>query len=421
MRESNLTNRKRLLFGITICLVGALFYCYEFLLRILPGTLQSELSAAFGHISATTFGQLAALYYFAYSPMQLPVGMLVDRFGPRRLLSVACFCCTIGSYMFMTFSSLWIAGTGRLLVGFGSSFAFVGCLTLMMHWLPRRYFSLSAGLMTTLGMLGLMYGSIQITALSAKLELEQVLILTVIAGAILTALIICIVRDGPGAEHTQKHALKEFLSQVWRVCISKEVWLIGIVGASLYTSLSVFGELWGKSYLEQAHGLSKMEAAKGVSAMFFGWAVGAPLSGYFSDRTGRRTLFLVGGALLSLLCISFVIYGQHLSYTQLMTLLFLYGLFSGTEIIAFVMAKEACGAELSGTVFAVINMIVTLGGVIFQPLVGFLLDLHIDKSTITEAVVYTAADYQRALLVLPTSLVAVILIGFFLKDTCRLK
>ncbi len=139
MRDVILTNRKHLLFGITVCLVGALFYCYEFLLRILPGTLQSELSIAFGHISATTFGQLAALYYFAYSPMQLPVGMLIDRFGPRRLLSFACLCCMLGSYLFMTFSSLWIAGIGRLLVGFGSSFAFVGSLTLMMHWLPRRY------------------------------------------------------------------------------------------------------------------------------------------------------------------------------------------------------------------------------------------------------------------------------------------
>lgn len=421
MRDVILKSRKHLLFGITVCLVGAFFYCYEFLLRILPGTLQGELSVAFGHISATTFGQLAALYYFAYSPMQLPVGMLIDRFGPRSLLSFACLCCTLGSYMFMTFSSLWIAGIGRLLVGFGSSFAFVGGLTLMMHWLPRRYFSLATGLMTTLGMLGLMYGGIKITALAETLALTQVLMLTVIVGAILTLLIFFVVRDGPGAEHTQKHALPQFLSQVWRVLISKEVWVIGLVGASLYTSLSVFGELWGKSYLEQAHHLTKMQAAKGVSAMFLGWAVGAPLGGYFSDKTGRRTLFLVGGAFFALLSISAVLYLSDLSYMTLMVLLFLYGVFSGTEIIVFVMAKENSGAELSGTVFAVINMIVTLGGVIFQPLVGFLLDFYSSKTALAEGIIYTVSDYQRALLVLPLSLIGVMLIGFFLKDACRLK
>ncbi|MDX2346955.1 MAG: MFS transporter [Legionella sp.] len=421
MQDVTLKNNKHLLFGITVCLVGALFYCYEFLLRILPGTLQGELSIAFGHISATTFGQLAALYYFAYSPMQLPVGMLIDRFGPRRLLSFACLCCTLGSYLFMTFSSLWIAGIGRLLVGFGSSFAFVGGLTLMMHWLPRRYFSLATGLMTTLGMLGLMYGGIKITALTATLALTQILMITVIVGAFLTALIFFVVRDGPGAKKTQGHALPEFFSQVWRVLISKEVWLIGLVGAALYTSLSVFGELWGKSYLESAHGLTSMEAAKSVSAMFLGWAVGAPLGGYFSDKTGRRALFLVGGAFFALLCISAVLYLPHLSYFTLIALLFLYGVFSGTEIIAFVMAKESSGAELSGTVFAVINMIVTLGGVIFQPLVGYLLDFNLNKTALTGAVIYTVSDYQRALCVLPLSLIAVMLIGFFLKDSCRLK
>ena len=419
MQNVMLKTRKHFIFGIIVCLIAAFFYCYEFLLRILPGTLQGELSEAFGHISATTFGQLAVLYYFAYSPMQLPVGMLIDRFGPRKLLSLACLCCTVGSYLFMDFSSLYVAGIGRFLVGFGSSFAFVGVLTLLTHWLPKRYFSLATGLMTALGMFGLMYGGVKLTELSSTMTLDQVLMLTVIAGAILTGLIFVIVRDSPERESVSNNSLRCFLSQVWRVLISREVWLIGLVGASLYTSLSVFGELWGKSYLEQAHHLTKMEAAKVVSAMFFGWAVGAPLSSYWSDCTGRRTRPLVLGAFFALLCITIVLYVPGLSYIHLMVLLFLYGVFSGTEIIVFVMAKERSGADLSGTVFAAVNMIVTLGAVIFQPLVGFLLDCSLDKSEMAGVMIYNVSDYQRALCVLPLSLVLVIVVGFFLKEPIR--
>ena len=175
MQNNNLISKKQMIYGSIICFVAALFYCYEFILRIIPGALQTELSTALGHISATTFGQISALYYFAYSPMQMPVGMLMDRFGPRRLLTFACICCTLGSWMFTLTSSIFLVCSGRFLVGFGSSFAFVGVLSLALHWLPKRYFSLVVGLITTLGMLGLMYGEVKITEWSELICWEQVL------------------------------------------------------------------------------------------------------------------------------------------------------------------------------------------------------------------------------------------------------
>lgn len=411
-----MSSRKAALFGSVVCTVGAFFYCYEFVLRIIPGILQSELSAAFGHISATAYGQLSAFYYFAYSPMQMPVGMLMDRFGPRRLLTFACICCALGSWMFTFTSSMLIAGSGRFLVGFGSSFAFVGVLSLAMHWLDRRYFSLVAGLITTLGMLGLVYGEVKITSIAATMGAEHVLSLLVTIGIILSTVIFLVVRDGPEGHLPNRHPLPEFFRNVWHVLSSPQVWLIGFVGACLYTSLSVFGELWGKTYLEQAHHLTKSEAANTISAVFLGWAVGAPVAGYFSDLTGRRVLTLVCGAVLSLICISLVLYYPALSYRTLNILLFFYGVFSATEIIVFIMAKENSGAKLSGTVFAATNMIVTFGGVIFQPLVGKLLDTFGDSGFVAGEHVYTVVDYQLALSVLPISLLMITIVAFFLKD-----
>lgn len=410
-------SRKQAIYGSIICAVAAIFYCYEFVLRIIPGVLQTELTSAFGNISATTFGQLSAFYYFAYSPMQMPVGMLMDRFGPRRLLTAACLCCALGSWMFTDVSSIVVASTGRFLVGFGSSFAFVGVLSLATHWLPKRYFSLVVGLMTTLGMLGLVYGGIKITEMSIQMGWHYVLSSMVFIGLILTLIIFLVVRDGPTGHMSSKHPLPEFFHKVWMVLSSSQVWLIGFVGACMYTSLSVFGELWGKTYLEQAHHLSKLQAAQTISAMFIGWAVGAPIAGYFSDRTGRRVVPLVVSAILALICISFVLYYPGLSPFSLSVLLFLYGFFCSTEIIVFVMGKENTGAELSGTIFAAINMIVTLGGVIYQPLVGCLLDVFNDNKVATGVGhSYTIQDYQLALSVLPISLILVVIVAFFMKE-----
>ena len=309
-----------------------------------------------------------------------------------------------------------IAGSGRFLVGFGSSFAFVGVLSLALQWLPRRYFSLVAGLITTLGMLGLVYGEVKITELAGTMGLQYVLSMMVVIGLILTALIFLLVRDGPGGHLTKSQPLPDFFRNVIKVLVSPQVWLIGFVGACLYTSLSVFGELWGKTYLEHAHHLTKVEAAKSISCMFLGWAVGAPVAGYLSDLSGRRVFPLVMGAILAFVCICLILYYPGLSYTALNILLFLYGVFSGTELIVFIMAKENSGAQLSGTVFAATNMIVTLGGVIFQPLVGKLLDTFGDSGLVNGEHIYTVIDYQVALSILPISLLLVTIAAFFLKD-----
>ena len=85
--------------GWFICALGALFYAYEYLLRIAPSAMEDALRLHF-NLTATGFGFLSAVYYYAYVPMQLPVGILMDRYGPKRLLTFACFLCVIGTYMF---------------------------------------------------------------------------------------------------------------------------------------------------------------------------------------------------------------------------------------------------------------------------------------------------------------------------------
>ena len=409
------SNKKRLLLGSIICIVGALFYCYEFVLRIVPGILQSELSASFGNISATTFGNLSALYYFAYSPMQLPVGILMDRYGARKLLTLACLSCTIGSLMFSYPSSLLIAGAGRFLVGFGSAFAFVGVLSSAINWLPYKYFSLVAGLMTTIGMLGLVYGEIKLTALTHSFNLEHILFMLVAIGAIMTITIFLIVKDSPEKKASSIPPLKEFLKDVVIVLKTPQVWIIGFIAACLYTSLSVFGELWGKSYLEFAHHLSKSEAAKTISWMFIGWAIGAPASGYLSDKFSNRFAPLLIGAIFSLIFISAILYVPNISKNTLNFLILMYGIFSSAEIVAFIMANEFIKKAMPGTIFAVINMIVTLGGAIFQPLVGAMLDLFSDGTVIDNVHVYNMHDYQIALSILPISLALTIFAVIYMR------
>ncbi len=408
-------DNKKILLGIIICTVGALFYCYEFVLRIVPGILQTEISASFGNLSATTFGQLSALYYFAYSPMQLPVGILIDRFGARILLTLACLSCTLGSLMFSYSTSLTVAGAGRFLVGFGSSFAFVGVLSCAIAWLPYRYFSLVAGLMTTIGMLGLVFGEIQLTELAKHSSLNSILFMLVIIGIIMTITLFLVVRDNKQEKACQKISFYDFLKDVLQVLKTPEIWIIGAIAAFLYTSLSVFGELWGKSYLETAHNLTKSQAANTISWMFVGWAIGAPLGGYLSDKYKNRIIPLLIGAIFALMFIAIILYVPHISYTSLNALILFYGIFSATEIVAFIMANEFIKKAMPGTVFAIINLIVTICGAVFQPLFGKLLDIFSDNKVVNQVHVYSINDYKLAMSLIPVSLALTIILLIYMQ------
>ena len=139
MLKKNLHFEKEILPWLIVA-VAATFYAYEYFLRILPSVMVTDLMQSFG-VSAAVIGNLAAFYYYAYTPMQLPVGVMMDHYGPRRLLTFACLCCAMGSFLFAQPNHIFMAQVGRLLVGFGSAFAFVGVLKLATLWLPQNHFA----------------------------------------------------------------------------------------------------------------------------------------------------------------------------------------------------------------------------------------------------------------------------------------
>jgi sugar phosphate permease len=302
------------------------------------------------------------------------------------------------------------------LVGFGSSFAFVGVLTLATMWLPKHLFSLFAGLMTTLGMLGNVFAEIKITNVQQSLGIDSVLRATVWIGSILTVIIFVCVRDNKDYMKNHQTPIKEFFVEVTRVLSSLKVWVVGMIGAFLYTSLSVFGELWGQTYLQQAHHLSKMQSAETMSMLFIGWAIGAPLSGFLSDKFANRVVPLMVGAIGGMLSIYGILYLDNLSYGAIKVLVLFYGIFTATEIIVFAMAREISGVKISGTVFAVTNMIVTLIGAILQPLVGWILDIFGHRVWAQDHYIYQIHDYRLALSLLPISLVFVVFLSLIVRD-----
>ena len=212
----------------------------------------------------------------------------MDRYGPRRLLALACVCSVIGTYLFAGSHSIAVAQFGRFLVGFGAAFAFVGALKLATIWLPPNRFALISGLITSLGMIGAMAGDILLRGLVDDLGWKMTTYTTAGAGIILAIAIWAVVRDvNPSPTHPHYHVQRmhfhDLLRGLWGALRNPQIWFNGMIGFLLYLSLSAFAELWGIPYLEQARGLSRMHAANANAMIFLGWAIGGPCWGLFSD------------------------------------------------------------------------------------------------------------------------------------------
>lgn len=427
--QIDIENRKHYaLIGWLICGLGALFYSYEYLLRIAPSVMEHPLRAHFD-LSATGFGMLSSMYYFAYVPMQLPVGVMLDRYGPQRLLTFACLICVIGTFLFAATNTFWIAALGRFLVGFGSAFAFVGVLKLATIWLPENRLGMVSGMTSALGPIGAMIGDNFLEIFIDHLGWIKTLNFIALFGIGLTIVLWFGIHDKKGRhrQHGTVSSLKDGLIDLGIIIRNKQIWVNGMYGCLVYLPTTVFAELWGIPYLMHAHGMSSHSAGVANSFLFLGFILGAPLMGYISDRLARRKFPMLFGAAGAAVIMMVILYMPGLSETNIQYLMFFLGLLYSAQAIVFAVGRELSPEEAAGTAMAVTNMIVMLGAMFLQPLVGRLLDFslstHLGEVALSEKTMnnlqrlYTLDDYQFALSIIPLGILIAAILTFFLKET----
>lgn len=397
--------------------LATLFYCYEFFLQVSPSVMVKEIMQAF-HVSAAQLGNLTAFYLYAYGIMQIPVGILLDRYGPRRLLTIATLFCAAGATLFGTTHSFPIAATGRFMIGFGSAFAAVSCMHIAATWLPIKRFALLVGVMLTIGMLGAICGQAPLSLLMGLIGWRQTLILFGAIGVMLSIVIYSVVRDRAITQTTEHHFdAPGFFSGIKHVIKNNQTWMAAIHAGLMFLPTPAFAGLWGVSFLMTAYGFHRTYAAFLISLIFAGWAVGSPtLGGWFSDFLQKRRPPMLIGSVGALICILFIIYVK-MSVMLLGSLLFAFGFFSSGFLPAFSVSREVNPPQTNATALGFVNMLNTLGAAIAQPLIGLLLDLTTSSPVIKGSHHFTYSDYRVALVTLPICIALAILFIPLIKET----
>lgn len=423
-KASSILNRQTELFSWVIFATGILYYCYAYLLRVYPSVMEYDLRSHFG-ITAGGFGLLTSIYYFAYAPLQLPVGVLLDRIGARKSLIFASMISTLGVFIFAHFQSFSIALAGRFMIGMGAGFAYVTALKLATLWLPRKYFATAAGLVTGFGMVSAIFTDMYLTQAIKTQGFQYAMYFPMLVGVALMLIIFLMLRDKPRkvsdssylSDRSSGLNFSKMSDYLIKIIKNPQMWIIGLVGSLLYLPSSVFLDVWGISYLTHVHHLSPSQSALGISIMLMGWICSSFCSGAISDIFATRKIPLIISCFAATLISSLILFNHDLSIFSLYSLLFMFGICCGPHPLCFTLSKENNPHEISGTAVAFSNFVIMMGGFIFQPVVGSILDRLWDGRIENGIHIYSAHEYTVALCILPIGLFLAGLLTLLIRET----
>lgn len=354
----------------------ALFFFYQYILRVAPGVMIHEIRHDFS-VNADQFATLGSFYLYAYSLLQIPLGLIVDRIGVRRTILGSIVLC-LGGSLLMSYSQILLsAQLSRIMVGAGSASAFMCSLKIIADKLPAGRRGLLMGATLTLGTLGALIAGKPLVYFLDDFGWRTTLTYTALLGiTLLIFSLIFLPKQSKKNNTLSKEDLKTIGKNIVSIVKNNRVMLYGFLAIGLYTPLSALADLWGTAFIMQKFSLPRAEAAQTTMMMYVGLAAGSLIMPWICEKYNLldRAIQICGLGIIILF--GFLLYGPTINNMQLTMLLICLGFFCGAEMMCFTGALLYSNPNNSGLTIGIVNTLNMLGGAILQQFIGYSLDFH---------------------------------------------
>ena len=405
-------------------------YIMVFFHRMVPGVVAADLMQAF-QTSGAALGSLAATYFYIYTALQIPSGVLADTLGPRISVTLGGLVSGAGSILFGLAPDFATASWGRFLVGLGVSVVFIGLMKSNAVWFSDRQYGRIGGLTLLLGNLGSIMAAGPLALLLVEVSWRSVFVSAGLVSIVFAVLTLILVRNRPEdagfpsireQEGLPSHPARDqhWLRDLREVMTTRAVWPGFWVNFGLTGCFLAFAGLWAVPLMRDLHGLDRAGASLYPTVTLAAFAIGAFKVGWISDRIGRRRPVIIAGTALSCLAWLALIllpWGPGWSGLLIFTLL---GLTAGGNVVVYAAAKEVLPARVAGMAIALVNTGLFLGAAVMQPAFGWVLDLTWDGAMREGVRLYGRSDYLNGLwLSFGCALVALVAAPLMRETRCQ--
>ena len=397
--------------------IAWLFYLFSYISRAEPCVLVNELINDF-HITSATVGFIVSCVYLTYVPMQIPAGIIADKLGVKTVLVASSLICSLGAFIFGSGSSIFQLEIGRLLIGMASAPAFLCCGKVAAEYFDKKQVGMLMGVSMVMGCLGGIFGTSPVAFLSSHIGWRGATYVIASVG-ILTAILafLCIKSSKPKETSSIKEQEHSIMDGIKTMAKNPKFWLLGFYGAMSYLPLSALAELWGVPFMELRFGVSTEKAAISSIVIFIGFGLGGVISAMVAEKINsyKKTIIIFTLGLSISFGLSF--YSDMIGFNACLLLMFLGGTFAGANTLCFAIAFSLVPKKFIGTAGGFTNMLIMTSGIIFQPLLGKLLDFFRNgKVTPDGTPIYDIPMYRSAFMFVIVGMVAATIATFFIND-----
>ncbi|MEW6449209.1 MAG: MFS transporter [Pseudomonadota bacterium] len=380
--------------------LGSIYIVSQFI-RNSIGVIAPNLASELG-LSPLEIGMLSSIYFFVFASVQLPLGVVLDRFGPRKCLLTCIVLTSAGCLAFGMAQSAGSLVASRALLGFATSSFLMAPVALYARWFPPSRFSTFAGIHLGIGSLGALFATAPLAFATANYGWRTAFIAVGILAAVIGVICWFVVSDDPPGQKSEPHneTLKESIAGIWQVIRTPSIGRVFFIQLTSYPSYLLIVGLWGGPYLTHIYGYD----LKGRGEILFIAALAQVLGSFFwgpSDRLfGSYKRPILMGSSIALTALLILSIGGVLPIPLLIGVFILVGFSTGMSSVVMAHGRSLVPRHLLGRTMTLLNIGTMGGGFVVQSISGAVIELFPSSGGIYPLEAYRWVFGLQAVLVL---------------------